>query len=204
MARKGRSPESRARMVAAAAGLFGARGVDGAPFSEILRASGAPRGSIYYYFPGGKRELVEEAIRWTNQAVLTYQRSCRSTGADGVIDHFVGFFRNSLAGSECRNGCPLAAVVIGSYAPTPGLGRLVRRGFQSWAAVLSSQFRGVGMDSVAGRQLALTTVALVEGALILSRAEGSLRPLDSAVRQLKRLAADDAPHHREARKLATS
>ena len=52
-------------MVRGAAALFSAKGAGGTSFSEIIAASGAPRGSIYHHFPDGKRQLAEEAVRWT-------------------------------------------------------------------------------------------------------------------------------------------
>ena len=49
---------SRARMVRSAAALFGSRGLSATSFSDVLADSGAPRGSIYHHFPGGKKQLA--------------------------------------------------------------------------------------------------------------------------------------------------
>ncbi len=189
MVRKGVAPAAREQMVAAAAGLFGRRGVVGTSFSEIVRASGAPRGSIYYYFPQGKRQLVDDAVRWTTQAVLAYQGACRARTPAGVIDHFIAFFRSSLASSECRNGCPLAAVAIGPSAPAEAIHASVRPGFVAWEALLTRQLRSTGLTPARARGLSTATLAAVEGALILARAEGSLRPLEAVARHLRRASA---------------
>ncbi len=180
-------------MVAAAAGLFGRRGVEGTSFTDIVRESGAPRGSIYYYFPAGKPQLLADAVRWTTDAVLAYQRTCRARTPDGVVHHFVRFFRRSLEISACRAGCPLAAVAIGSYAPVEVLRGSVRPGFRAWAALLTDQLRSAGLRPRRAQSVATTTLASVEGALILARAEGSLRPLDAVDRALRELAGTGRP-----------
>ncbi len=181
-------PPGRDRMVATAAGLFGRLGVDGTSFTDVLAQSRAPRGSIYYYFPSGKRELVVDAVRWTTRAVLDYQRGCPARTPGGVLHHFVRFFRRSLRASACRNGCPLAAVAVGSYADAAAVRSPVHAGFRAWAALLAGQLQAVGVAPRVARRLAVTTLAAVEGALILARAEGSLAPLDAVDRQLRALA----------------
>src|SRR3977135_2427127 len=57
-----RRTDSRARMIKAAFDLFRKRGYHATAFSDVVQESGAPRGSIYFHFPGGKQELAREAI----------------------------------------------------------------------------------------------------------------------------------------------
>src|SRR6266852_2806477 len=67
---------SRATMIRSAAALFGSRGLSGTSFSDVLADSGARRGSIYHHFPGGKKQLAEDAIGGTSQQVLARLRAC--------------------------------------------------------------------------------------------------------------------------------
>ena len=69
--------DSRASMVRSAAALIGSQGVSATSFSDVLADSGAPRGSIYHHFPDGKKQLAEDAIRWTSDRVLAYQAQSR-------------------------------------------------------------------------------------------------------------------------------
>src|ERR1700716_3574504 len=57
-----RRSDSRSRMIHAAAELFRQRGYHATTFSDVVRDSGAPRGSTYFHIPGGKHELAREAI----------------------------------------------------------------------------------------------------------------------------------------------
>src|SRR2546423_13812735 len=56
-----RSP-ARARMVESAATLMRERGIHGVGLREVVAHSGGPRGSLGRYFPGGKTQLMTEAI----------------------------------------------------------------------------------------------------------------------------------------------
>ena len=67
-------------MVRSAASLIRTRGVNATSFSEVLADSGAPRGSIYHHFPEGKKQLAEDAIRWTSERVLAHLRAGAAPG----------------------------------------------------------------------------------------------------------------------------
>jgi AcrR family transcriptional regulator len=176
-------------MVASAAALLGSRGVSATSFSAVLAASRAPRGSIYHYFPDGKRQLVKDALRWTTEQILAYQSSCSATTSAGVLDHFVRLFRRSVVTSGCQAGCPVAGVVIDADADMEYLRETVRTSFRAWTSLLTQQLMAVGTPQRSARALSLMTVASVEGALILCRAEGSVAPLDAVARQLRQLAS---------------
>ncbi len=166
-------------MVSSAALLLGSRGPAATSFGKVLASSRAPRGSIYHYFPGGKHELLEAAVRWTSEEVLRHQRACAAGSPRGIVTHFVTYFRRALVASGCRIGCPVAAVVIGSRAGSPALARAVRATFRAWVDLLARQLTTTGLSKDDARGLALATVAGVEGALILARVESSTEALDA-------------------------
>jgi TetR/AcrR family transcriptional repressor of lmrAB and yxaGH operons len=178
----------RTRMVRAAATLIGARGVSGTSFMDVLEASGAPRGSIYHHFAGGKRQLVAEAVEWTSEQVQAHQRGCNATTPAGVIEHFVELWRQIVTSSGAHAGCPIAALATDPYADDPQLTAAVERAFEVWTALLTDQLDRAGMKGSDALAVATTTVAAMEGALILCRARGSVTPLDAIATQLNQLA----------------
>src|SRR5437870_9736384 len=97
--------DSRASMVRSAASLIRTRGVTATSFSEVLAASGAPRGSIYHHFPNGKEQLAADAIRWTSERALRYQRECTVRTPEGVLDWFVDMWRQIVVASHGTEGC---------------------------------------------------------------------------------------------------
>jgi TetR/AcrR family transcriptional repressor of lmrAB and yxaGH operons len=184
--------DSRTRMVRSAAALIQTRGATAASFSEVLADSGAPRGSIYHHFPSGKQQLAGEAIRWTSDRVLAHQRECPATTAAGVLDCFIDMWRQVVVASHGTAGCVVAGVAIDTAAGEPGLMDVVRATFRSWTDLLTQQLEAVGVSRGRAAAIAVTTVAGMEGALILSRAEGGPAPLDTVRAELLRLLPGDA------------
>jgi TetR/AcrR family transcriptional repressor of lmrAB and yxaGH operons len=186
-------------MVESAASLIGSKGVAATSFADVLDSSGAPRGSIYHHFPEGKRQLAGEAMRWTQAQVLSYQRGCPSKTAAGILDHFVNLFRQSMVSSKCRAGCPVAGVLVDTYSEKDGLMQIGRESFRAWISLLAGQLRARGVTARDARSLALITLASVEGALLLCRAEGGVGPLDRVNDELRALAAIKTRGGRSAR-----
>ncbi|HEY8871098.1 MAG TPA: TetR/AcrR family transcriptional regulator [Candidatus Limnocylindrales bacterium] len=179
--------DSRARMVRSAASLIRTRGVSATSFSDVLADSGAPRGSIYHHFPHGKEQLAGDAIRWTSERVVARQRACPATTASGVLDCFIDMWRQVVLASHGAAGCVVAGVAIDTAAAEPGLLDVVRATFRSWIETLTSQLQAVGVPAARAAPIATATVAAMEGALILCRAEGGSGPLETVAEELMRL-----------------
>src|SRR3954453_7316132 len=99
----------RERMIRSAAVLMRENGVEAMSFSQVVEHSGAPRGSIYHYFPGGKSQLVEEATKWAGDFVRN--RNGRAMEADGplaAMDSVEQFWRQVLDDTDFRAGCVIA------------------------------------------------------------------------------------------------
>jgi TetR/AcrR family transcriptional regulator, lmrAB and yxaGH operons repressor len=179
--------DSRASMVRSAASLISTRGVSATSFSDVLAESGAPRGSIYHHFPAGKAQLAEDAIRWTSQRVLAHQRTCPATTPSEVLNWFIEMWRQVVRTSDGASGCVVAGVAIDTAAGKPGLIDVVRTTFRSWIALLAEQLEAAGVPADRAAPIALMTVAGMEGALMLCRAEGNTRPLDAVADEVMRL-----------------
>jgi AcrR family transcriptional regulator len=176
--------DSRAKMVSSAAKLIRSRGVSSTSFADVVADSGAPRGSIYHHFPDGKEELAEDAMRWTSGRVLAHQGACPATTASGVLECFIDMWRQVVVASNGAEGCVVAGVAIDTAAGEPGLIDVVRTTFRSWIELLDVQLQAVGVPAARARPIALTTVAGMEGALILCRAEGNSGPLETVATEL--------------------
>lgn len=183
--------DSRASMVRGAASLIRTRGVNATSLSDVLAESGAPRGSIYHHFPKGKEQLAGDAIHWTSERVLAHQRACRATTPAGVLDCFIDMWRQVVVASGGTAGCVVAGVAIDTPADDRAMIDVVRATFRSWVDLLSDQFAAAGVPARRASRIALTTVAGMEGALILCRAEGTSAPLETVAAELKRLTPAD-------------
>lgn len=186
-------------MIRSALVLMGEQGVEATSFSQVVKHSGAPRGSIYHHFPGGKAQLVEEATRYAGDRIaklLTKAAGERDDPA-GAIDALSRFWSTVLQDSGFTAGCPvLAATLEGDRSPAAraAAGEVFARWEGLWAELLQR----AGVPERRARSLASIAISAVEGAVILSRAERSRAPLERVIDELHTL-FDDALGEREAR-----
>lgn len=178
---------ARDRMVDSAIKLLAMQGFQGASFSSVLEDSKAPRGSIYYHFPGGKDELILEAIDRSGQNAARIVESFRGQGAADIVRSFVSIWRALLNVSEFRVGCSVLGATVSA-----GDAEIVDRAagvFRSWQSQLASVLGEAGVDAEEAEELATVLVASCEGAVVLCRAERSFVPLDRVERLLLRSVA---------------
>src|SRR3954471_22966161 len=102
--------DSRDRMIKSAALLFRENGYSGTGFSQVIEHSGAPRGSIYHHFPGGKEQLIEEATRYGGDVVVKLlTEAIEQHDPVAAVDSIGGFWRAVLYDSDFAAGCPVIA-----------------------------------------------------------------------------------------------
>ena len=178
--------DSKERMVAAARRLFRERGYLGTALSDVVAESAAPRGSIYFHFPGGKEEIAGEVVllhAGDHIAHINRAAAATSTAAQ-LIEAFIARIRDELISSDYREGCAMAPIVIESTPASDQLSDATRRGFQDIIATLAARLTEKNIPHSAAVQLATHAVSSVEGALILSRVLHSPEPFDLAIAQL--------------------
>ena len=108
-------PSPRERMVISAALLIRERGAHPTAIADVLEHSGAPRGSAYHYFPGGRTQLLCEAIDYAGEYIAARIADAKS-GLD-VLDDLIAHYRKQLVRSEYRAGCPVVAVAVEAGDP---------------------------------------------------------------------------------------
>ncbi|MFI0349667.1 TetR/AcrR family transcriptional regulator [Actinomadura sp. 9N407] len=181
--------DSRERMVRSAAYLFRERGFSGTGFRDVITHSGAPRGSIYHHFPGGKVQLAEEAVRYAGEFLNSgIQAAVEGGDAASAVDAFVGWWRQVLIKSEFRAGCPVVAVTVESHEEAPQLATAAAAAFDRWQDTLATGLGNAGVPDERANRLATLIVAAVEGATIMCRAKRDVQPLDEVVFELKEMA----------------
>src|SRR6478735_8270679 len=88
------------------------KGLDGTSFAEVLAATGAPRGSTNHHFPGGKHELVQDAVKLPGERAMAALEPIRGEPAPVVIRRFLGLWRQLLQVSDFGAGCAVLAVTV--------------------------------------------------------------------------------------------
>jgi len=177
--------DSRDRMVRAAVELFRERGYAATSFGDVLARSGAPRGSIYHHFPGGKEELAVEALRrYTGASVRALRAAAENGSAVDAVRAFVLASRDALVASGYRQSCPVAGVALDLMPADNALAGPVAEAFAQWREVLRGALERDGVPAARAGRLASLVVAAAEGALLLGRADRSPEPVEATVEEL--------------------
>jgi TetR/AcrR family transcriptional repressor of lmrAB and yxaGH operons len=174
--------DTRARMIAATARLLAQRGLEGASLADVLEAAQAPRGSMYHHFPGGKDQLVGEALDLAGRRSLEHMDGLDGQSPEIIADRFLGGWRELLVRTQCRAGCAVLAVTMAADSDEV-LGH-ADAVFASWIERLTVLFVAGGLPAASASDLATGLIAASEGAVAISRAQRDLRPFDVVARQL--------------------
>lgn len=106
---------TRENMLTAASSLFRARGYEGIGIAELLEKSGAPRGSLYFHFPGGKEQIGAEVINDFATRTAARFRELDESGVD-IETFIVSVFKTTAKESKACDfdgSCPIAAIAAG-------------------------------------------------------------------------------------------
>lgn len=187
---------TRKKLVDATGDLLRRQGFHATGLSDIVAESGAPRGSLYFYFPGGKDELARAAL----EAAGAHWRArigaavAKAPDLDRAIAAIVKLLGDDLEASEFENGCPVAAVAL-EHTSEPVREAIVAH-YREWESAIAAHLVTAGVAAGPAHQLAVVALAMIEGALLLARVQRSRAPLTAVGVALRAMVAMAAPRKR--------
>lgn len=192
---KKRDGRQRQALIWAAAKLFRRKGYSGTGLRDILAASGAARGSLYHYFPGGKEQIGAEAVTAAG-GLVTETFTELAEQADSPADflrRYTDLLAQWLAASKFRDGCPITTTLLETTPGSAAISAAGRAVFADWRGVMIGLLRRHGWpeDRLAGTATAV--IAGLEGALLLARVESSAQPIHDTCEALCGLLAAEQP-----------
>ncbi len=174
--------ETKDRILEASGELFRRQGYMGTGVKQIVAEAGAPFGSLYHFFPGGKEELGAETIR--RSGALYGLLFLEFVGLDvdlltGVRNFFAGAAQ-TLRETDYADACPIATVALEVSSTNEELRLACAEVFDAWIKGGSARFRAAGIADVPARALVIQMLAALEGAFVLCRASRSTEALELA------------------------
>jgi TetR/AcrR family transcriptional repressor of lmrAB and yxaGH operons len=164
-----------ARLVESMLELIQTRGYSGTGLNTVVAHANAPKGSLYFHFPGGKEALGEQAV------ALAAERFRALVTVDGtpgqVVRRVLDALARLLEEGDYQLGCPVSVVTLEMGAESDRLRAACADAFESWVAPLAALLTARGRTPAEARSLATATVGMIEGAVIMSRAQRSVMPL---------------------------
>jgi TetR/AcrR family transcriptional repressor of nem operon len=180
---------TRQMIIEKAAPIFNRRGYEGCSMQDIMDATGLEKGGLYRHF-ASKEELAAEAFRYALASVLKV-RTGNMEHIQGSLNQLRYLIQRFVeVRSPIPGGCPLMNTAIDADDGNPVLLQLARKGIMDWTAririiVEEGMRKGEIRKTTEPRKIANTIVAMLEGALMLSRVEGNKLPLQDAQETLE-------------------
>jgi len=187
--RSTKTRKTRTRLLDTAGKLFRSQGFHATGLDQILRRSRTPKGSLYYYFPGGKDQLAIETLQYVAGEQGQMMSAIFSAQSDPLetLQTFFAHIAENLQASDFRDGCPIAAVTLEVASDRPSVREACRQGFQTWLEVLVQHLNRAGLSEARAKSIATLVLASLEGGLILSRAQKSVEPINTVTSELAQM-----------------
>ena len=179
---------TREKLIEAAITLMRRSGWSGAGINEIVRESGAPKGSVYYFFPGGKRQIVEEGLtRYSARVVAFIDSALASKRKPGEkVAALFNAYAERIELGEFRHSCPVGTVCLDLDPSLEDLRFVAAAAFDEYLKAIEAHFPF--KDRRRARSFAGLLLTAIEGAYVRGRADASSKPFREAGAWLAELA----------------
>ncbi|MBF6212386.1 TetR/AcrR family transcriptional regulator [Nocardia puris] len=182
--------DSRQRFIDAAADLFHTQGYHATGLNQLVSAGGAPKGSLYFHFPGGKEQLAAEALARSSEQLRDLLADALAAGdTDAVVEALA----ENLRASDFQRGCPLATVALDASSASEPIRQACAEGFESWRLAIAEFVRRKGIEAARADALSVLALSMIEGALLLARTQRDLTPLRVVAEHLRTTLESEQP-----------
>jgi AcrR family transcriptional regulator len=170
------------RIVGTTGELFRRQGYTGTGLKQIVAEAGAPFGSIYHFFPGGKQQLAAEVIRTSGRAYQQLVEAILDQAPDAITAVETGFAAaaETLVATDYADACPIATVALEVASTDETLRAATDEVFAAWVDSGAARFERWGFGPADARRLAIVLITSLEGAFVLCRAARSTEALAAA------------------------
>jgi TetR/AcrR family transcriptional repressor of lmrAB and yxaGH operons len=184
-------PKHRQAIVDAAVTLFRQRGYSATGLNDIVELSGAPKGSLYHYFPAGKASIGEAAVREAGRRVCETVEELAATApsAGALIAAHAKLLAEWMAASGYRDGAPMATVLLENAPHDAAITGAGAEALAAWRRILQAKLEADGFAPGRAQRLAGLAIAALDGALIQARVAESGAPIAAAAEELAALLA---------------
>jgi AcrR family transcriptional regulator len=173
-------------ILTAAAELMRHRGYGAVGMKDIAAASGAPIGSLYHHFRGGKLQIAREALINAGAAygVLIPSLVEEYTDLGEAIEGVFAQAAEDMASTGFANMCPVASVAAEVADTVEELRDTTAMVFESWIDGGTAYFVARGLDEPMARDVTLALISALEGTFVLARTLRTKDPLLAVGRAL--------------------
>lgn len=179
--------ETQKQIIETTSQLLERQGYNATGLNQIVSESGAPKGSLYYYFPDGKEQIGAETLLWSGERMAERIREGLSQ-VEGVGDaiHWLAMnIARVIENSKFQAGGPLTTVALETATSSQRLNLACRDAYAMMQSEFEKKLVEDGFDANQATNLAGYVLAVFEGSILLSRVQHSGNPLREAAEHLK-------------------
>lgn len=170
---------SRDQIIETTCTLLELQGYHATGLNQIIKESGSPKGSLYYYFPGGKEELTAEALKRVGDLVLSRIKANLAAVEDAreAVELFIHNVAVNVEASGYKAGGPITTVALETAATNDRLREECARIYAEWQTAFRERLVAGGVGEARAERLSVMIIAALEGGIILCRTRRSPQPL---------------------------
>jgi TetR/AcrR family transcriptional regulator, transcriptional repressor for nem operon len=182
--------QTKEKIVDAAMYLFWERGYNAAAIADILERAQANSGSFYYFFKSKEALLDAVLDRYLESLDAIIVSPVFEALADPIerIFGILAGYRDRVIMTNYTYGCPLGRLVLEIDPGNLSARAKLAANFRAWVSVIERCLIDA-KDSLPrdlnASELAQFVLTVMEGAVMQSRAYGSIEPFDASVSQLR-------------------
>lgn len=169
----------RHRILHAVSDLMEMHGYHATGLNDIVRSSGAPKGSLYHYFPDGKEEMAAETIQARGHMVAEHIRSQLAAIDDPAeaIYKMMSDMAAHMQQHQCKRGAPIASVALEMSGSSERIREACEAAYSSWQEIFKAKLVMSGIPTSEADALALHIVTAIEGVMVISRTRQTSEPI---------------------------
>lgn len=175
--------DTRDRVLRTAATLFRTQGYHATGLNQVLAEGDAPKGSLYFHFPGGKEQLAVESMQLSGDEFGAALKSA------GSLEQALEMLGERLVQSDFRDGCPIATVALDAAGESEQIRQACSDAYANWERFIEESLTRQGAP--VGEGLPTMILAAIEGALLLAKTRRDITPLRQVGQHLKLLTREE-------------
>jgi AcrR family transcriptional regulator len=162
--------------------LFRRQGFSGTSVAEITTEVDTALSSLYYFFPQGKEQLCEEALRRSGAAFGEFIEGALDSSSSWTraVHNLFTQAAEWLVETDFVEGSPIATVALEVASSNEALRLVAAEIYGDWLSRITQPLLDDGVPKVKARKLAVHLLSLLEGALLLCRVQRNTEALDVA------------------------
>jgi TetR/AcrR family transcriptional regulator, lmrAB and yxaGH operons repressor len=183
--------DTRDRLVRSTARLLRKQGYGATGLNQVMAEAGAPKGSMYFHFPGGKEELAAAAVDYfAERVMLSLEKGLEEadTVGDAVVT-FLDSYIEHFQRTDFAEGCAVATVALDAADAHEALASATGRALRGWIDRFADALEAEGRSPAEAHGLATLIIAAIEGTVVIAKGERSTEPIVAVQALLRDLLA---------------